>query len=354
MVEWPAAGLGQMYQLIDNLPEQLMASGQLAGLETVKPAKATVKRIVLCGMGGSAIAGDLVQPLIQRGNISLTVWRDYSLPHWVCSDDLILCCSYSGNTEESLSAARLAGERGCDRVAITSGGQLAELAASDHFPCITLPGGLPPRASLGYGLGALLRVLTRLGVSPEAESEIVPIVEHLRAHNALRQKPMRDDDPPQDDGEGNISPGLLAVALTGRVPVLYTAGHETHAVGVRWKAQLNENSKVPTCVAAFPELDHNDLVGWCLDKPLREKFVLIFLRGKDDNERVARRVEITRELLENEFAEIHEIRATGATPLERVMSLVQYGDYLSCHLARLNGVDPVPVDRITKLKNALG
>jgi len=123
---------------------------------------------------------------------------------------------------------------------------------------------------------------------------------------------------------------------------------------MRWKAQLNENSKVPTFVAAFPELDHNDLVGWCLAQPLRDRFVLLILRSDDEHERIAKRVLVTRDLLADEFFETHEIRATGETPLQRVMSLVQYGDYLSCHLARLNGVDPVPVDRITKLKNALG
>ena len=119
---------------------------------------------------------------------------------------------------------------------------------------------------------------------------------------------------------------------------------------MRLKAQINENSKMPALVVPFPELDHNDLVGWCLNPEQREKFVLIILRGKDDNERIAKRVDVTRELLWNEFADIHEVRSAGESPLARVLSLVQYGDYLSCHLARLSGVDPVPVDRITKLK----
>lgn len=354
MDETTKAGLAKMYQLIASLPAQLVASGDLVGLDSVPAKKSSLKRLVLCGMGGSAIAGDLVQPLLQAGTISLTVWRDYGLPHWVGADALVLCCSYSGNTEETLSAARLAGERGCQRVAITSGGQLAEMATTDHFPAIILPGGLPPRASLGYGLGALVRVLTRLDVCPEAESELKAVAAHLVQLNALRQDPLVEGSPPPEDAEGNISPGALAEVLAGRIPVLYTADLECHAVGIRWKAQLNENSKVPTCVAGFPELDHNDLVGWCLPEQLRQKFVLIILRGKNDNERVAKRVRVTRELLADEFAEIHEIRAKGETPLQRVMSLVQYGDYLSCHLARQNGVDPVPVDRITKLKNALG
>ena len=354
MVNWPQGGLGDMYRLIDSLPSQLEASAGLAGLDEIQPAEPGTARIVLCGMGGSAIAGDLVQPLLQAGKVSLTVWRDYGLPHWVGPGDLVLCCSYSGNTEESLSGTVLAGKIGCARVAVTSGGQLAEMAARDHFPVVQLPGGLPPRASLGYGLGALVRVLDRLGFCSGSGGLIHAASEILRRHNDLRRDPMDGAEAPAEDGEGNISPGALAAIVAGKMPVIYTAGHEAHAIGVRFKAQINENSKMPALVVPFPELDHNDLVGWCLSPEQRERFVLMILRGSDDNDRISRRVAVTRELLWEEFADIHEIRSTGKTPLERVLSLVQYGDYLSCHLARLNGVDPVPVDRITKLKKALG
>ncbi len=354
MGEWPDSGLGEMYRLIDSLPNQLEQSASLAGLTEIQPAAPGTRRLILCGMGGSAIAGDLIQPLLQEGKVSLTVWRDYGLPHWVDADDLVLCCSYSGNTEESLSGALLAGQLGCQRVAITSGGQLAAMAAKDHFPVVSLPGGLPPRASLGYGLGALVRVLDRLGICQGSGGRIHAASELLQRCNDLRQQPMAAGKAPSEDAEGNISPGALAEILHGRLPVIYTAGLEAHAVGTRLKAQLNENSKVPACVVGFPELDHNDLVGWCLTPEQRDRFVLLILRGMDDNDRIKARVEITRELLWDEFADIHEIRSKGDSALERVLSLVQYGDYLSCHLARLNGVDPVPVDRITQLKNALG
>ncbi len=354
MSNWPDAGLGEMYRLIDSLPEQLEQSAELTGLGEIHPTDATTRRLILCGMGGSAIAGDLIQPLLQDGKVSLTVWRDYGLPHWVSAEDLVLCCSYSGNTEESLSGASLAGELGCQRVAITSGGQLAEMAAKDHFPVVSLPGGLPPRASLGFGLGALVRVLDKLGICGGGGGQIHAASSFLRQNNTLRQSPMYGENAPPEDAEGNISPGALADVLVGRMPVIYTAGIEAHAVGTRLKAQLNENSKMPALVVPFPELNHNDLVGWCLRPEQKERFVLLILRGVDDNDRIAQRVDITRELLWDEFDDIHEIRSTGKTALERVLSLVQYGDYLSCHLARLSGVDPVPVDRITKLKNALG
>lgn len=353
MGEWPEGGLGQMYRLIDSLGSQLAESAELPGLAEVGPLPNGGRRLVLCGMGGSAIAGDLVQPLLAAGQISLTVWRDYGLPHWVTGDDLVLICSYSGNTEEALSALEAAGQRGCVRVAVTSGGQVAERGAQEHFPVVWLPPGLPPRASLGFGLGALVRILDRLGVVTGAGGRLHRGIEVLQAANAGRREPMAEGEIPGEDCEGNISPAALAQLLVGRVPVIYTAGHEAHGAGLRWKAQLNENSKVPAMVVPFPELNHNDLVGWRLPAEQKEGFVLLILRGADDNERIAQRVEITRDLLWDEFADIHEIRSTVDTPLARILSLVQYGDYLSCHLARLRNVDPVPVSRITKLKKAL-
>ena len=144
-----------------------------------------------------------------------------------------------------------------------------------------------------------------------------------------------------------------AALLQGRIAVIYTAGEAAHAAGLRLKAQLNENAKVPALVAAFPELDHNDLVGWGLDPDWRERFVLLILRGDRGAGSLQRRVAATRDLLGGEFAAVREIAARGDRALARVMSLVQYGDFLSCHLADLRGVDPVPVDRITSLKRAL-
>jgi glucose/mannose-6-phosphate isomerase len=146
----------------------------------------------------------------------------------------------------------------------------------------------------------------------------------------------------------------LAAALHGRTAVLYTAGSEAHAAGVRLRAQLNENSKVPACLASFPELNHNDLEGWNLTGEGRERFALVVLTSPTDDPRLAQRIAVTRSLLKPEFASIHEVTARGDTPLARIMDLVQYGDFLSCHLARLRGVDALPVDRITRLKNELG
>ncbi len=354
----PEPGTRRMFSLVHALGDQLLESAHLDGLAEVRPPDAGPGRVILCGMGGSAIAGDLIQPLLAHGRVHLAVWRDYGLPHWAGPGDLILCCSYSGDTEETLAGAHEAGKRGCARLAVTSGGSLAALASAEGFPAVILPGGLPPRASLGLGLGAVVRSLGRLGLVADADTTLARAAATLNAYRAARLSPVvadgNDMKSIQADPEGNPPAAELAATLVGKVPVIYTAGAEAHAAGLRLKAQLNENSKVPACLAAFPELNHNDLVGWSLDPADRGRFVLLILRGMSDNERIDRRVELTRQLLADEFPDIHEIKSSAPGALDRTLSLVQYGDYLSCHLARLNRVDPLPVDRIVRLKEALG
>lgn len=358
MSPWPAGGTGQMFKLIQQLPDQLAASAELAGLDLVVPPASSFNRVLLCGMGGSAIAGDLVQPLLQHQPVPLDVWRDYGLPHWADGHTLVIVASYSGNTEESLSALDAAVGRGCSLLGITSGGQLAARAAGQGgpaFPWVALPGGLPPRASLGLGLGALVRVLGRLGLIADAEGEIAGAVRTLGALNPARLAPAGGGSVAAADRDpaGMIPARALAEKLAGCIPVIYTAGIEAQGAGVRLKGQINENGKCPACLGVFPELNHNDLVGWELPDHLRGRFVLLVLEGKADNPRLAARVKVTSEILAAEFPEIHRIFPLGDTALARILSLVQYGDYLSCHLAQVKGVDPVPVDRIGRLKDHL-
>ncbi|MFN2370098.1 MAG: bifunctional phosphoglucose/phosphomannose isomerase [Candidatus Krumholzibacteriia bacterium] len=351
MSRWPEGGSGRMLHLVDRLADQLLESAGLPGLDEAAAAGPAPARVVLCGMGGSAIAGDLVAPLLPE--VQLAVHRDYGLPRWAGADDLVIVSSYSGDTQEALAGWDEAGRRGCRRLALTSGGALAALAAARDVPVVRLPGGLPPRASLGYGLGALVRVLGLLQALPDAAAEVEAAAAGLRAAapgrlapyaRAGEASPVPADEPPAR---------AVAESLHGRVAVIHTAGAEAHAAGLRLKAQLNENAKVPALLAAYPELDHNELVGWAVDQDLRDRFVLLILRGRCDHERLDRRVAVTRGLLAGQFAAVHEIAARGQRPLARIMSLVQYGDFVSCHLADLRGIDPVPVDRITRLKAAL-
>lgn len=355
MAELPAAGFFGMHELICQLPEQLQASAGLEGLDDLAGFSADFDEVLVCGMGGSAIAGDLVQPLLCRDSPRVSVWRNYGLPDWAGPGTLVISQSYSGNTEETLSGLDEAEVRGCPRVALTSGGTLLErarAAGSGAFPAVILPGGLPPRASLGLGLGGLIRILSALGALPDAEVQLSAAVSRLQSNNRSRGK-TDEQVPAPEDPDGNSAVQELAERLHGRLPVIYTAGAEARPVGWRWRAQLNENSKVPAYLAEFPELDHNDLVGWELADDQHAGFVLLVLTGGPLAPRLRKRVDTTLDLLSGEFADIERITATGDTVLERLMSLVQYGDFLSCYLARARGVDPVPVERIENLKTAL-
>ena len=356
--QWPTGGCGEMLSLVAAFPDHLEASGGLPGLKAVAPLPDTCRRILFCGMGGSAIAGDLVQPLLRGQQVSLTVWRDYGLPHWAAKEDLVIGASYSGNTEETLSALEAARSLGCPVLGVSSGGTLKTLAGEGEgtgFPLVELPGGFPPRAALGHGLGALLHILAACGVIPDPAAEIAEVCRLLREASTRCLAPWSGPDfsgPSAAPGD-NLPVHEMARSLTGRIPVIYTAGPEAHGSGNRWKAQLNENGKLPACLAPFPELNHNDLVGWSLSESLRTRFVLVILESGSLDPRSRIRVDATRKLLAGEFSAIHRIVAQGDTPLARILSLVQYGDFLSVHLAHLAGVDPLPVDRIERLKKIL-
>jgi len=318
-----------------------------------------LRRVVLCGLGGSAVAGDLARPLVAAAGAQLTVWRDYDLPGWLdggADDDaddgqtLVVLSSYSGDTEETVAAARRVLGAGLPALAITSGGALLALARAGNargraVPAVVLPGGLPPRAALGHGLGALLWALHRAGVTPSPRDDLADAVAQLRAGCARWLTP--------GDPAADAAPTALARALLGRFTAIFTTSAEAHGAGVRLRAQLNENAKHPASLAEFPELDHNEIVGWEALRRRREAFALVILRGGDEHPRTARRVAITRELLAAEFHAVHEIVARGARPLTRVLSLVQQADVVSCRLAEAAGVDPLPVVRIDALKARL-
>lgn len=342
------SGLSRMLTLVEQMADNLAASPDLEGLDAIKPIAAPSGGVLVCGMGGSAIAGDLLAAVAATQGLRLSVWRDYSLPGWVREDTLVILSSYSGNTEETLSAAREAASRGCTLLAITSGGKLSEYAADGidggaPFSRIVLPGELPPRAALGYGLGAQANLLSRLGLLTGIQAEIDAAVATLREGVILMGPTSPDDSPAKS----------AARQVLGRMLVVYTTSDESHAAGMRLKAQVNENGKSPALVVPFPELDHNDIVGWEVLRPRRDDFLLLILRSSDETPQTTRRVEVTRELLNEEFHAILEFNATGHSALARILSLVQYGDYLSCYLAEAAGVDPVPVSRIDVLKQRL-
>ena len=300
--------------------------------------------IVLCGMGGSAIGGDLVRCLVEpTAPLPFIVNRGYSLPGWVGEKTLVIASSYSGGTEETLSAFADAKARGARRLAITSGGTLARIAEADGLDVVTIPGGLQPRAALGYSLGVVLRLARTLGLAELSDAEFDA------ALAAARDRAQAHD----VDAEGNPARDLAA-QFDGMLPVIYTGVGLLESVGMRWRTQIHENAKHPAVGNVLPELDHNEIMGFeAAPAALSAAMHVVALRDVDDHAQVAKRFDATRDLVAPGIGGWTELRSEGDSRLDRALSLIQLGDAASFWLAMVKGVDPTPVETIQALKRTL-
>jgi glucose/mannose-6-phosphate isomerase len=286
--------------------------------------------LIVCGMGGSAIGGDLaVAALGDRATRPITTVRGYALESWTAPDSLVLCSSYSGNTEETLACYEAAGAAGAARVTLTTGGKLAELARADGVPVIGVPSGMQPRAAVIYGIVGVLECAALCGAAPGLHSEIDAAAELLKTITRA------DADP-------------LAHSLHETAPVIHGAG-PTAAVARRWKTQINENAKAAAFFSELPEANHNEICAW--ERSLG--FSAVFLEDPDLHPRVQRRIELTAAEAEASGTPAIRIPARGESRLERVLSLVMLGDLVSVRLAELHGIDPTPVEAIERFKAAL-
>jgi glucose/mannose-6-phosphate isomerase len=298
--------------------------------------------VLVAGMGGSAVGGHLalaaVGPRLTR---PFSVAAGYALPSWVGPEHLVLCSSYSGGTEETLSAYDDALERGAARIVSTTGGALAERARRDRVPVIPLPGGFQPRAAVGYGLVSALEAAALGGAAPSLRDEV-------EAAAALAQELAAEWGPGGDeDGEAK----RLARALHGTVPVV--VGMElTAAVAYRWKCQINENAGLPAFSSELPEADHNEIVGWAAAADYGP-FSAVFLDDPGAHPRNLIRSELTAAEAQAGVRVVERIAARGETRLERLVSLVLLGDLVSLYLAVLAGVDPVDIAPLDRLKASL-
>jgi glucose/mannose-6-phosphate isomerase len=294
--------------------------------------------LIVAGMGGSGIGGRLARASIgSRARRPLTIVGGYALPAWVGPETLVLCASYSGSTEETLSCYVHAGELGARRLVATTGGPLAEHARADRVPVIPLPGGFQPRAAVGYALVSALEAAALCDAAPALHGEV-------EAAAALAESLAVEWGP---DGPEDGTAKRLARALVDTVPV---AGTElTSEVAYRWKTQINENAELPAFASALPELDHNEIVGWAAARD-RARFSAVFLEDPAEHERNARRIELTARAAETGAAAVERVLAVGESRTERVVSLVLLGDLVSLYMAVLRGIDPASVHAIDDLK----
>jgi glucose/mannose-6-phosphate isomerase len=298
--------------------------------------------LVVAGMGGSAIGGLLARAALgDHASRPILAARDYALPPWATGDATVLCASYSGNTEETLAAYDAAGVLGARRVAVTTGGRLAELARADGVPVIPLPGGFQPRAAVAYMMVSALEVAFLCGAAPRVAAEIDVAAAHLGSL-VERWGPGAPED--------SLAKSLARV-LHATVPVIIGAGL-TGPVAYRWKTQLNENAKLPAFAHELPEADHNEICGWAGAEGIGT-FSAVFLSDCDTHPRTKARIELTEELVAPYADTTHVVSTLGETTVERVMSLVLLGDLVSLYAAVQRGVDPGPVEVLVRLKDAL-
>ena len=298
--------------------------------------------LVVCGMGGSAIGGDLaLAALGDRATRPITVVRGYALESWIPPESLVLCASYSGETEEALACFEAAGAAGTQRVVLTTGATLARLAREEGVPVIGVPAGMQPRAAVVYMTIGALECAALCGAAPALHAEI-------DTATALLEQLIEEWGPgaPEDSLAKR-----LARELHETIPVIHGAASTT-AVGRRWSTQINENAKAPAFWSELPEANHNQICGWERGRDLAP-FSGVFLGDPDQHPRVKRRIELMTAEVERTGAPAIQVDARGESRLERVLSLVLLGDMVSVYLAVLGDVDPTPVEALSRFKQQL-
>jgi glucose/mannose-6-phosphate isomerase len=328
---------GQAADILD-LPNHLRDALWRVESASIEPIDAA-GGLVVAGMGGSGIGGLLAAAALgDRASRPLLVSRDYALPSWTTPDTTVLCCSYSGNTEETLAAYEAAGALGARRIVATTGGALAEQARAEDVPVIPFPAALQPRSAVAYVTVAALEVAALCGVGPSLHSEIDVAAAHAE-DLAAEWGP---------DGPADGPAKELARALDGSIVQVAGAGLTT-PVAYRWKSQINENAKAPAFTHELPELDHNEIMGWTRAADYG-RFAAVFLDDCDLHPRVRDRMALTRELIEPSAVSTHVVETQGEYRVERLVSVLLMGDLVSLYLAVLAGIDPSPVDAIERLK----
>ena len=297
-------------------------------------------------MGGSAISGDIMLSLFRdKLDVPLIVNREYDLPKWVNKDTLVICISYSGNTDETLSSFKIASQKKCKILCISTGGKLQDLAEKRGIPFIKIPAGIQPRAATAYLLFPSIIFLKKIGLLKTAiETDIEETIAVTTDFVTLNKKEV-----PEENNLGK----QLAKKIFNTIPQIYGWGVYT-PIAIRWRHQLNENSKIIARSDIVPECNHNDIVGWSGNPDISKQFSCILFRDKDEGTiDMTTRLNFMRDLFRNTAGNVIEVSPKGKSQLAKMMYLMCLGDFTSCYLAVLRGINPSPVDIITKLKKRL-
>lgn len=332
-----------MMDAIRSFPAHIEDAVRIGSRESLGIKAKGIRAIVVTGLGGSAIGGDLLRCFLGDSlGVPLIVNRSYTLPAFVDQSTLVIVSSYSGKTEETVAAHREALKRKARILGVTSGGITMSLARRHSHACLEIPGGFHPRAALAYLFFPTLMALIRLGFvrpMPTAIRETVSV---------LRSMGEKFGDPSAPDNQAL----RLASSIKGTLPVIYSSDHLA-AVNLRWRGQISENAKQLAFGNLLPEMNHNEIVGWKALPQLQQNFSVVFLSDRETHRRIRLREQYTIEVLGTRASSISVVESQGRSRLARTFSLVHVGDWVSLYLALLNREDPSPVAVIDALKERL-
>jgi len=324
-----------MKELVASFTAQLRQAVEI-GEKAVftKPAN-EIRNVMITGLGGSGIGGSIISQIVEHEiKVPLIVNKDYFLPSFVGPNTLVIVSSYSGNTEETLAAMQIAMEKGAKIVCVTSGGKVLELAKTNGYDHIVIPGGMPPRACLAYSFTQLFYVLHGYGLIGnwfKADFETsIHLLDHEEEHVCAEAY-------------------YLAEKLHKKIPVIYSqANYE--GVSIRFRQQINENSKMLCWHHALPEMNHNELVGWTQPN---DKIAVVFFRNENDYDRTKARMELTKSIVSKYTPYLFEVYSKGQSQLQKSLYLIHFGDWVSWYLSEIRNIDATEVKVIDFLKGEL-
>jgi len=335
-----------MLEIEENFYGQLSKAKDIGNaVDISKIRKGGFEGLAFLGMGGSGFAGDIIKSLVKYEiSIPVEAVKGYKLPSYINKNWLVVAVSYSGGTEETVATATEALKRGCEVIFSTSGGKM-ELLAIENSKCIVkVPGGYQPRAASGYLFLPLYILLARIGLISLDMSIIEHSIAGLKIKAGLYNRNIASENNPAKK---------IAIEIGSNLPVIYGFEGLMAPVAFRWKCQINENSKCPAFWNEFPELNHNETVGWERLKEISKNFVLIVFKDKNQSKMINARIDTTVKIIKDNFNKIVEIEAEGSSDFERAMNMMYLGGISSVYLALLNNTNPTPVSKIDVLKAEL-
>jgi len=324
-----------MKELIEDFTKHIQHSIELNKNTTLTAFNKVFDNVLICGLGGSGIGATIiVQVVADNAKLPILVNKDYKIPQFVNENTLVIACSYSGNTEETLEMITQAEQKNATIACVTSGGKLAALDIEKKYNHILIPGGHPPRAAFGLAFPSLFKLLNYYGIiNSDYSNEFNKAIELINENESLIL----------------VEAGAITEKLYKKIPVIYVES-SYEGVAVRFRQQINENSKMLCWHHVIPEMNHNELVGWANKN---EGLAVVIFRNEDDYYRNKKRIEVNKTVFEKYTSTVIEIHSKGNSKLERALYLIHLGDWISYLLAEKNGVDVVEVDVITYLKNEL-